>query len=282
LGTIRRGYDKEAKNMHYETISVEKRDGIAILTFNRPATKNAWNAEMQEETTNAIEEINKDENARVLIITGAGRGFSIGADVKDELSRVVEGASETIFKRITYGCPSLLNIMLQLRKMDKPVIGAINGIAAGGGLSVALACDIRIASEKAWFCAAFILRGLIPDAGCSFFLPKLIGSAKACELAFTGDIIDAKEAERIGLVNKVVPHKELMQSTEELAAKLVKRPPIALKYSKRAIYKGLAETDLPSHLDYEVSLNRMCSDTEDFKEGVMAFLEKREPTFKGR
>jgi len=128
----------------------------------------------------------------------------------------------------------------------------------------------------------FVLRGLVPDTGSSFFLPKLIGSAKACELCFTGDTIDAGEAERLGLVNKVVPHEELMKSAGELAGKLGKRPPIALKYTKRAIYKGLIESDLPSHIDYEVSLNSMCNNTEDFREGVNAFLEKREPSFTGR
>ena len=166
--------------------------------------------------------------------------------------------------------------------MDKPVIGAINGIALGAGLSVATACDLRIASERAQFCMAFILRGLVPDCGGTFFFPKLIGSAKACELSLTGDTIDAKEAERIGLVNKVVPHEELMKVTEELATKLVNRPPIAIRYAKRAIYRGLTEADLSSHLDYEVSLNSMCNNTEDFKEGVRSFLEKREPVFKGR
>ena len=268
--------------MQYKTIILEKKNGMAILTFNRPQTLNAWNAEMSEETTDAINEIGKDENTKVLIVTGAGRGFSSGADVRQELAKVAEGASGTIFERIIQGKPSIVTIALQLRRMDKPVIGAINGIAVGAGFSVALACDLRIASERAQFSMAFILRGLIPDCGGTFFLPKLVGSARACELIFTGDIIDAREAERIGLVNKVVPHEELMKATEELANRFVKRPSIALRYAKRAIYKGLAEGDLPSHLDYEVSLNRMCMDTEDFKEGVRAFLEKREPIFKGR
>jgi len=268
--------------MAYKTIILEKKNGVATLFLNRPETLNAWNAEMSEETTDAINEIGKDENTKVLIVTGAGRGFSSGADVRQELAKVAEGASGSVFERIMQGKPSIVTIVLQLRRLDKPVIGAINGIAAGAGFSVALACDLRIASERAQFSMAFILRGLIPDCGGTFFLPKLIGSARACELIFTGDMIDAKEAERIGLVNKVVPHEELMRATEELANKLVKRPSIALKYAKRAIYKGLAEGDLPSHLDYEVSLNRMCMDTEDFKEGVRAFLEKREPIFKGR
>ena len=268
--------------MQYKTVIFEKNDGVAILTLNRPETLNAWNAEMAEEAVNAISEVAEDESIRVLIVTGAGRGFSSGADVREDLAKVVEGARGTIFERIMQNKPNPLTIALQLHGMDKPVIGAINGIAAGAGFSIALACDLRIVSERAQFSMAFILRGLIPDCGGTFFLPKLVGSAKACELIFTGDMIDAKEAERIGLVNKVVPHQELMKAVGELAQKLIKRPPLALKYAKRAIYKGLSETDLTSHLDYEVSLNRMCTDTDDFKEGVKAFLEKREPVFKGR
>lgn len=278
--------------MQYKNINFEKRNGIAILTFNRPEALNAVNSEMAEEAIDAINEINKDKNTRVAIMTGAGKAFCSGADVREELAGIAgvtegqkiktEGAFETIFDRIVRGMVTLVSIPPQLRSLDKPVIGAINGVAAGAGFSIALASDLRIASERARFSMAFILRGLIPDSGATFFLPKLIGSARACELVFTGDTIDVLEAERIGLVNRVVPQEKLMEAAEELAMKLTKRPPIALKYAKRAVYKGLIEGDLASHVDYEISINRMLTDTEDFKEGVRAFLEKRETKFKGR
>ena len=267
--------------MQYKTIILGKKDGIVTLTFNRPETLNAFNAEMMEETAEAINEIARDGNARVIIVTGAGKGFSSGADVRG-IEKTAEGAQGTPFERVILGKPTISTIALLLRRIDKPVIAAINGITAGAGFSVALACDLRIASENAKFSMAFIRRGLIPDCGGTSLLPKLIGSAKACELIFTGDTIDAMEAERIGLVNKVVPHEELMKVTEEMANKLIKRPPITLKYAKRAIYKGLVEADLPSHADYEAATNRICMDTEDFKEGIKAFLEKREPIFKGK
>ena len=278
--------------MQYKSITLERKNGMAILTFNRPEALNAVNAGMSEDAMDAINEISKDNNTRVAIITGAGKAFCSGADVREELARIAgvptepagtaEGTFETIFERIMRGKPTLVAIPPQLRSMDKPVIGAINGIAAGAGFSVALACDLRIASERAKFSMAFILRGLIPDSGGTFFLPKLIGSAKACELVFTGDTIDAVEAERIGLVNRVVPQEKLMEAAEELAMKLIQRPPIALKYAKRAVYKGLTEADLASHSDYEIAINRMLTHTEDFKEGVRAFLEKREAKFRGR
>ena len=276
--------------MQYKTITLEKRNGMAILTFNRPETLNSINLDMSEETADAITEIDKDENTRVLIITGAGKAFSAGADVRAELASIVdakagkkvEGAPETIFTRIMQGKPTILTIPRQLREMGKPVIAAINGVAAGGGFSIALACDLRIASETARFNMAFIMRGLIPDCGGTFFLPKIVGTAEACQLIFTGDTIDAAEAARIGLVSKVVPQEKLMETVEGLAKKLVQRAPIALKSAKRAVYKGFNEVDLASHMEYEVFINRTCSDTEDFKEGVQAFLEKREPKFKGR
>ena len=267
--------------MQQRTIIVEKRNGLAILTLNRPETLNAWNDEMSREATDAISEINGDENTKVLVITGAGRGFSSGADVREELAKT-PATSGAPSEGMTQDMPSFVNIPLQFRRMDKPVIGAINGMAAGAGLSIALACDIRIASEQAQFSMVFVLRGLVPDCGGTFLLPQLIGSAKACELAFTGQTINANEAEQIGLVNKVVPHEKLIEATEELANELIKRPPIALKHTKQAIYKGLTEVDLASHIDYELSLNRMCAHTEDFEEAVKAFLEKREPVFKGK
>jgi enoyl-CoA hydratase/carnithine racemase len=180
------------------------------------------------------------------------------------------------------GKPTIVSIASQLRSMDKPVIGAINGTAAGAGFSIALACDLRIASETARFSMAFILRGLIPDCGGTFFLPKLIGTAEACELIFTGDTIDAGEAARIGLVNRVVPQEKLMEAAEELAKKLIQRPPLALRYAKRAVYEELTDVNLASRLDYEISIDRMLMDTEDCREGVRAFLEKREAKFKGR
>lgn len=267
--------------MQHKTIILEKRNGLAILTLNRPETLNAWNDEMSREARDAIDEIDKDENTKVLVITGAGRGFSSGADVREEVVKALASSGEPS-EGIIQDIPDVLNIPLQFRRMDKPVIGAINGIAAGAGFSVALACDLRIASERAQFSMVFVLRGLVPDCGGTFFLPKLIGSAKACELIFTGDTIDADEAQQIGLVNKVVPHEKLMEATEELANKLTKRSPITLKYDKLALYKGLTEADLASHIHYELSLNRMYMETEDFKEAVKAFLENREPIFKGK
>ncbi len=266
--------------MQQKTIIVEKRNGLAILTLNRPETLNAWNDEMSREATAAINEIGEDENTKVFVITGAGRGFSSGADVGDELAKGL-ATSEEPSEGIMQDMPDFVNIPLQVRRMGKPVISAINGIAAGAGLSIALACDLRIASERAQFAMVFVLRGLIPDCGGTFFLPKLIGSAKACELIFIGDKIDADEAQRIGLVSKVVPNDELMVVTKDLATRIAKGPPIAIGFAKRAIYKGI-EGDLVSQLEFETYAQGICFQTEDHHEAGKAFMEKREAKFRGR
>jgi 2-(1,2-epoxy-1,2-dihydrophenyl)acetyl-CoA isomerase len=168
-----------------------------------------------------------------------------------------------------------------MQKMNKPVIAAINGIAAGGGLDAACACDIRIASDKATFSSVFVRRGIVPTMGGTYFLPRLVGVDKACELIWTGDLIDAREALRIGLVTKVVPHDELEAATEELAEKLAKGPPLAIARSKGMIYQGL-DMELERAMDDIMEAWITLSRTEDHREALSAFLEKREPLFKGR
>jgi 2-(1,2-epoxy-1,2-dihydrophenyl)acetyl-CoA isomerase len=169
-----------------------------------------------------------------------------------------------------------------MRKLEKPVIGAINGVTAGGGFGIALACDLRIASDRAQFSQVFVRRGLVPDVGCTFFLPKLIGAEKALELVFTGDMIDARKALELGLVGRVVVHDDLMKETLGLAKRLASGPPIAMGLAKRAVYQGLESSDLPAHMELELSFNNLCFFTEDAKEGVQSFRERRPPKFRGR
>jgi enoyl-CoA hydratase/carnithine racemase len=170
----------------------------------------------------------------------------------------------------------------KLSEFDKPVIAAINGVVAGGGMSFAMACDIRIASDRARFSQIFVKRGIIPDNGSTWLLPRLVGMAKACELIWTGDIIDAAEGERIGLVSRVVPHDDLLSVVRELATRIASGPPITVQLAKHALYQGALTTDLHSQMELELHHNAICSTTEDRKEGMRAFIEKREPIFKGK
>jgi len=269
--------------MSYKTVILEKEDGIAVLTLNRPETLNAWNAEMQTEGVAALEEVDGDDAVKVLIITGAGKGFSSGADVRQELSLTGKTPwMETVTGRIVSGKPTVVAVMLKIANLGKPVMAAVNGEAAGAGFALALACDMRIASEEARFNMSFLRRGLIPDCGATYFLPRLVGLGHASIVVFSGDTIDAKEAERIGIADRVVPHTDLMKATKDLATKMAKNPPIAVRLAKKALHQGLIEPDLASHLNYEIYANSVLMNTEDFKEGVNSFLEKREPTFKGK
>ncbi|MFC2041332.1 enoyl-CoA hydratase/isomerase family protein [Chloroflexota bacterium] len=264
--------------MDYKDIIYSKEGGIATITMNRPDRMNSFSPEMTESLYQAITDAGKDEEVRVLVITGTGRVFCAGADVKAMANRANKpkgGGGEDESE----GSNSRLCLLLQ--KLDKPVIAAVNGVAAGGGFDLACACDIRIASEKATFAEVFIRRGLIPAMGATYFLPRLVGLDRACYLIWTGDMVEAKEAERMGLVTMVVPHEELESATMELADKLANGPPLAIQKAKRAIYEGLG-MDLESTLDYVAVSVKELRKTEDHKEGARAFVQKREPVFKGK
>ena len=265
--------------MSYETIIVEKTENIEIIRLNRPQTLNAWDQQMGLEVTEALSDVRGDRDVKVVILTGNGRGFSSGADMS-ALANIAEDSSPK--DGLVNNGPSIVSVALQMRNLEKPIIGAINGTTAGGGFGIALACDIRIASDQAEFSQVFVRRGLVPDVGSTFFLPKLLGAEKALELIFTGDMIDAEKAVELGLVSRMVPHDELMNESMKLAGRIADGPPIAMGLAKRAVYLGHVSSDLPAHLNFELSLNQLCFSTEDFKEGVASFLEKRPPKFQGK
>lgn len=269
--------------MAYETVIYEVDDGVAVMTLNRPEVKNAFDAQMQAEMDAVLTEVAKDANARVLIITGAGKAFCTGADIAYLMSIGEEHKLHvTTMEEMIRGDGNVLTTVLKIRNMAKPVIAAVNGTAAGGGLALALACDIRLASETARFNMIFTKRGVIPESGSTYTLPRLVGTARALELVFTADTVGAAEADRIGMVNKVVPADQLMAAAKELAKKIAQNSPVALGFAKAAIYRGIAETDIAAQMDYEAYVENVLFNTEDFKEGINSFLEGRPPQFKGK
>ncbi|MFQ5814715.1 MAG: enoyl-CoA hydratase/isomerase family protein [Anaerolineae bacterium] len=264
--------------MAFETMIYERENGIATITLNRPERLNAINATWLEEFEQVLEKASSDDEVRAVIITGAGRAFCSGADLKEW------AGFEALGSRLTRKSPAhggMRVFVLQLQNVDKPTIAAVNGPAFGGGFALALACDIRIASDRASFSQIFVERGLVPDSGSTYFLPRAAGLARACEMVFTAEILDAEQAKESGLVNRVVPHDELMPIVKEFAAKIAAKSPIAVRLAKQALYKG-ATTDLVTAIEYEGHMQHICFRTEDFAEGMAAFLEKREPHFKGK
>jgi len=265
------------EKMEGKDLILEKDGPIAILTLNRPDKMNAINAAMRELFPRALQEVQEDDNLRALIITGAGRGFCSGADVAAQAARAAGQQVDTSRKTIL---ALVGNLILAFEKINKPIIAAVNGIAAGVGLTITLACDLRIASTNARFAAIWVKRGLIADGGATLLLPLIVGMEKALELSFTGDIIDAQEAERIRLVSKVVPHEELMNRAKELAKKIASGPPISVELVKRVTWEKI-RNQLREQLLLESYAQNICRTTQDQKEAVKAFMEKREPQFKG-
>ncbi|MDO8673695.1 MAG: enoyl-CoA hydratase-related protein [Dehalococcoidia bacterium] len=265
--------------MNYVDIVLTKKDGIATITLDRPEKMNSFSDEMKRSLPLAIEEVKQDDDMRVLILTGAGRGFCSGADVSDLGSRAA-GSSSSPYDRRNY-IRDIHRIALALRSLDKPTIAMVNGAAVGAGCDLAMACDMRIASDNARFGEVYIKLGVVPGNGGMYFLPRLVGLARACELIFTGDIIDGREAERLGLVNKTVPVAELLAETMKLASKIAAGPPIAMRLAKIGIYECLMR-DLSSSLDYSALAMGIAQSTEDHREATRAFSEKRQPVFRGR
>jgi 2-(1,2-epoxy-1,2-dihydrophenyl)acetyl-CoA isomerase len=261
----------------YETIIFTTDGPIATIKLNRPDKLNAFGGPMREEILDVLAKIGADDAVRAVIVTGEGRGFSAGGDI-DHLKRLRENNDEEGFRQVLANGQRITKTM---RSLPKPVIAAVNGPCAGAGFSFALGCDIRIASDAATFGASFSRIGLHPDWGGSWFLPKLVGSANACELIFTGSMISAEEAQRIGLVNRVVPHAELMPTALELATTVAKSAPRVVRLAKESIYRSLS-SDMESAFTREGEVQMECFYSDDFLEGLTAFKEKRRPRFNGR
>lgn len=267
--------------MEYKAIIMQREGDVATITLNRPERLNAITREMNVDLEHALEEL-KNDGVRALIFTGAGRGFCSGADVGgmaasqagQQGERPPGEALDRLRKPLGYTA-------VLLNSFPRPTIAAVNGVAVGAGLSFALACDIRIAAQSARFSAIFVRRALVADYGCTYFLPKVVGISKALEMMYTGDILSAQEAERIGLVSKVVPDDQLLASAKELATRLASGPSIAHEIVKRITYKGLSST-LEEQIIREAQGSSVVQLTEDRLEGVRSFMEKRDPVFKGK
>jgi 2-(1,2-epoxy-1,2-dihydrophenyl)acetyl-CoA isomerase len=256
----------------YENINVEFDAGIVTITLNRPEKLNAFAGHMRRDLAEALEHAGSDPAARVVIVTGAGRAFSTGADVK-YMDELMERGEAEEFKRLLGAGRRVLTAM---RQMLKPVVGAVNGPAYGAGFNLALACDIRLAAESATFSQSFVKVGLHPDWGGSFFIPRAVPSNIACEMFFLGDPVDAQRAYQLGLVNRVVADAELLSETRKLAERLRDAPHASVAAAKRAVYMS-EEESLERMLQYETEAQLQCFQSREARERVRAFLERRTP-----
>ena len=279
----------------YEFIKVETRDGVLIITMHDPPTRNALGPDMSREITERLDQFEQDPDERVLLLTGTEPSFCSGANVRGFNQRIQErearggepeplpwGKMETRFAKREYFTPSQApQLVLRIHELQKPTIAAVNGHAMGVGMGLSLACDIRIAAEKAQFSEAFVLRGLIPADGSCWQLPRLIGLSNTLMLQYTGDRIDGNEAFRLGLASKVYPDGEMMEGAMELATRLAQGPTQSYSLIKYLVHRSL-DMGLGESLQLAHAAQEQARQTEDHKEAVQAFLEKRRPAFKGR
>ena len=264
--------------MTYECLLYEVKDGIATLTLNRPERLNALGGTLRQDLQDAVTRAGADPEVRVMVVTGAGKGFCSGGDVKAMGEAKASQRERPLIEKIA---PGRDRTLLAMREAPQPIIAAVNGAAAGAGMNLALGCDLRIASTNAKFTQAFVKRGLHPDWGGTYFLPRVVGMAKACEMIFTGEVIDAAEALRLGIVSQVVAPEELLPTAYDLARRIAAGPPVAIRLAKRSLYAN-EDLDLRGALQIETMAQNICFETEDATEGIRAFGEKRAPIFKGR
>jgi 2-(1,2-epoxy-1,2-dihydrophenyl)acetyl-CoA isomerase len=260
----------------YETILLEKSGGIANVALNRKEKLNAFDGTMHDELYAALDEAAEDEDVRCIVLRGKGRGFSAGADLA-QIVREADGDPDLgEYLRNTYS-----RLVKRMVGIEKPIVAALHGPVYGAGVGIALACDLRVAAENTKFSVAFIKIGLMPDAGVTFLLPRVVGLGRAMEMSMLGDAVDAEEAYRIGLVNKVVAEDILSEEVRNLAGRLATMPTLALGRIKHSLHASF-ETDLETALEAEAEGQTFCGYTQDHKEGVTAFFEKREARFTGR
>lgn len=253
-------------------IKFEISNGVAKITLNRPDVLNSFNKGMSTEVQNALDVCSSDSSVRAVLLTGEGRGFCAGQDLEEAMSP--DTKIEDIV-RTTYN-----PMVLKIRELEKPVICAVNGVAAGAGANIAFGCDLTIAGSGAKFIQSFIKIGLIPDSGGTHILPRLVGMQRAAAMTMLGDKMTAEEAQNLGLIYKVVDDEQLMAEATALAEKLAQMPTVGLGLTKRGLNHGL-RVDLPTQLEFEAGIQAEAASSEDYKEGVNAFLEKRKPIFKG-
>ena len=261
-----------------EQISVDHEEGVTRITLNRPDRLNALTSVMSDELVEAFSALREDESVRAVVLTGAGRGFCSGQDLTEFEEAYRSGGRPDIREHLERAYHRLIPAIVET---PKPVIAAVNGVAAGAGVSLAAACDVRIASEEARFTQAFVKIGLVPDSGGTWLLPRLIGYPRALELSMTGDMVDAATALDIGLVNRVVPADVFEKEVAEFAARLAAMPTAALAAAKE-LFRGTLSIGLDEALHREADAQARMGETADHLEGVMAFAEKREPKFQGR
>jgi 2-(1,2-epoxy-1,2-dihydrophenyl)acetyl-CoA isomerase len=261
-----------------EHLLVERRGAVLLLTMNRPEALNAMTPSLTDEMRRIVEEAAGDGEIRALVVTGAGRAFSAGGDVKNMSAQVGRRTPNDVRRRIREGTGPLI---MALATIEKPVVAAVNGVAYGGGFSVALACDLIYAARSARFAQAFVKRGLVPDTGSTWFLPRLIGPWRARELMFTGEPIDAERAHALGIVNRVCDDASVLDDAMALAERLAAGPTMAIGIIKTLVTEGM-RGDLHQAIDAEADAQGIAMESEDFREGIAALMEKRDPAFRGR